>query len=1435
MQSIVQFSIGQHLSGQRSRARTRLFDSSTSGVRNMGFRTGSNRRRGGRALVIRASTRAMVESLEYRTLLSTSTLVYPGPDGRLVYTAQADGDQIPDFSYVGYMTGNVPLPDTTGGVSVPVKQTINPGAPGVDMHNTIQNAINAVAALSPDANGFRGAIQLTAGNYPISGTLNINTSGIVLIGDGNDPNTGTRLEATGTTASDARILINVNIADSSSRSTVSNTTHNIQGYVPVGAKSFTVDSTANLHVGDTVIVHRPSTTNWLHDIGMDTLTNPWTAGSRDIDSDRTITAINGNTITIDAPITNALDPQYGGGTIHGYTWSARISKVGLMNMYTYSDWVGGPSQPDTDTTHATGVASFDRCVNCWVENLTADNFATNILNLGADTKWTTIDHVTIQNTSQAQSNINDAPSGIGGTQGTLNLCENITLTNAYHAISAGGNVAGPNVYTNITITDPLEGALNLPHSRDETGPHQRYSTGGLFDDVSNTDWVNIRNAGNEGSGHGWQGANYVLWNVNARTDVSSPPTAQNWIIGGTASTSEGTGIYDQRNTTVFPLSLYQTQLWDRLHPNDPTAATAAHATPNPLNGSTSVSLSVLGAETGLAESNLTYTWGTVSKPNGSTVSFGANGTNVAKNTTATLSQTGTYIFTVTITDPGGLLTTSTVVVTPTASTVINGDQDFANENDVIRIVRNGSFVDVFRNNPTTPVLHQDYATSPELVIEGLGGSDTITVDYSGGNPVPAAGLVVDGGTGTSDVVSVVGTTSTDAVTLASGGSVTVNGGQFGYTNFEEMDLSMGGGIDTLTASGNASVSTSALVLTVGGGGSLTMSAGSTLPNFTDLTVNGATFDLGGTSQTVDAFNGNASGVVQDTGSAATFTVGQNNSGGTFAGVLRNGTGTLSFTKSGSGSLTLSGNNSYTGVTNINGGEIASGNAASLATLAGQIQFNGGTFHVTANMAAPVTAIHFTTSFTGATGSSTGTFNIDAGVTLTIGTLGGPGILRTNGGGAHGGDFTKTGAGTLDILAGNGQQDNIFHLAQGTLVLEVATAAGGGDSGVEIDASNGTTLVLKQDASTNFLTPLNVVDAGGTVNVTIDRQSSGAGVTHQLNTVSSAGAFTLNVTAGANVATGTAGFTLGTLTLGGNGTINVGMSALMTVTGVVSGGFTLTKSGSGGLTLNAVNTYSGDTTVNGGTMTIASGGSIASANITVAGGAALNVNGSVPSSVAITDSGTVNFAGNVGTAAFTRSIATLNVQPGGLAAVLPSQFPMQPAVLNVTSLTLTNATSKLDLTNNELRVTAAESIIRGDIAGHEMFTSASGGVVGDIDLGNGQTEARYTLVGDTNLDGTVNVTDLSNMAGNFGKTSGGTWASGDMDYNNTVNVADLSDLASNFGSSLASGLASGLASAAAPAAARVAVAAPAATTSSPSNIFSDDVILDLRRHRHRRGR
>ena len=84
-----------------------------------------------------------------------------------------------------------------------------------------------------------------------------------------------------------------------------------------------------------------------------------------------------------------------------------------------------------------------------------------------------------------------------------------------------------------------------------------------------------------------------------------------------------------------------------------------------------------------AKSNLTYTWATTGTPPAA-VSFFANGSNAAKNTTATFSKAGSYTFQVTITDAGGHSATSSVTVivnqaltsitvTPTTAT-LEGDQ-----------------------------------------------------------------------------------------------------------------------------------------------------------------------------------------------------------------------------------------------------------------------------------------------------------------------------------------------------------------------------------------------------------------------------------------------------------------------------------------------------------------------------------------------------------------------------------------------------------------------------------------------------------------------------------------------------------------------------------------------------------------------------------------
>ena len=64
----------------------------------------------------------------------------------------------------------------------------------------------------------------------------------------------------------------------------------------------------------------------------------WNPGAYDFHFDRTITAINGNRITIDAPIGNAIEREYGGGSIYKYEYPGRIEQVGIENLRGVSEY-----------------------------------------------------------------------------------------------------------------------------------------------------------------------------------------------------------------------------------------------------------------------------------------------------------------------------------------------------------------------------------------------------------------------------------------------------------------------------------------------------------------------------------------------------------------------------------------------------------------------------------------------------------------------------------------------------------------------------------------------------------------------------------------------------------------------------------------------------------------------------------------------------------------------------------------------------------------------------------------------------------------------------------------------------------------------------------------------------------------------------------------
>jgi VCBS repeat-containing protein len=100
-------------------------------------------------------------------------------------------------------------------------------------------------------------------------------------------------------------------------------------------------------------------------------------------------------------------------------------------------------------------------------------------------------------------------------------------------------------------------------------------------------------------------------------------------------------------------------LLDAVHLNNAalTVVNPASATPNPVTGTTT-DLQAFATDDQFPAIALTYTW---SSADG--ITFSANGTNAAQNTTATFPRAGTYDLQVTITDPGNRIITSSVSVT----------------------------------------------------------------------------------------------------------------------------------------------------------------------------------------------------------------------------------------------------------------------------------------------------------------------------------------------------------------------------------------------------------------------------------------------------------------------------------------------------------------------------------------------------------------------------------------------------------------------------------------------------------------------------------------------------------------------------------------------------------------------------------------------------
>src|SRR4030095_13643547 len=117
-------------------------------------------------------------------------------------------------------------------------------------------------------------------------------------------------------------------------------------YVPVGARRFKVASARSFKPGDTVIVRRIGNQDWIDAVGMNGPDNASRWRPFNVEWDRVIVDVQGDSITADAANTWAIEKRWGGGEVLKYEEGGRIEKVGVENLGAISEF--DPTKRTTD-------------------------------------------------------------------------------------------------------------------------------------------------------------------------------------------------------------------------------------------------------------------------------------------------------------------------------------------------------------------------------------------------------------------------------------------------------------------------------------------------------------------------------------------------------------------------------------------------------------------------------------------------------------------------------------------------------------------------------------------------------------------------------------------------------------------------------------------------------------------------------------------------------------------------------------------------------------------------------------------------------------------------------------------------------------------------------------------------------------------------------
>ena len=363
---------------------------------------------------------------------------------------------------------------------------------------------------------------------------------------------------------------------------------------------------------------------------------------------------------------------------------------------------------------------------------------------------------------------------------------------------------------------------------------------------------------------------------------------------------------------------------------------------------------------------------------------------------------------------------------------------------------------------------------------------------------------------------------------------------------------------TYTANANdAVVNVSTIQTALNAGTSITVTTGSGGTQSGNITV---ASDITWTSAkilTLQAAGGVTGSATITTGTSASYVAFDQAGDSTYSGIIAGAGGVR---KLGAGTLTLTGDNTYTGSTSFVAGKLNMGSSSAFGP-SGALNFSGGTLQYSSASS----SFDFTTGPV-RTNAVASAYSIDTNGENVL--LAG-GLIAT----ASIGSLTKLGSGTLTLGYANGYY-GVTTISAGTLAINSTGTLGNSGSG-GVTVASGAVLDLQNRLTSGYIT-LN----GGTF-----KTSTG------YSTLQASGSW---------VALGT-----------GGGIFDVALGATLVINPIVSGSTSLTKQGTGTLTLSGTNTNAGSINITAGTLKLGNAQGLGTGStgvVTVSAGAALDLNG-----------------------------------------------------------------------------------------------------------------------------------------------------------------------------------------------------------------------------------